>query len=259
MDESKIRDYSNRLNSFKSFSDQLESTPAYSHSIECAFESLSDWSIFNSLDEVKNWFYQKKRSAKMVVKEKPLSELEGWDFANGLGAIVHSSRDFFTVKGIEVHTDSRESGSAWDQPIIEQVGLDGGILGIIRKRFFGIPHYLCEAKEEPGNYGSVQISPSLQATFANINQSHGGRKPYFVDVFMNARNNLNSRILFDAWLAEDGGRLYRKRNRGMLVEVSDDVELPNESFIWLSLFQIKSLLAEDSMVNPHVRGILAHV
>lgn len=259
MDKSKIRDYSKRLDSFKHFSDQLESTPAYTHSIECAFESLSDWSIFNSLDEVKIWFNQRKRSAKMVVKEKPLSELEGWNFTNGSGEIVHSSGDFFSVKGIEVQTDSRENGGAWDQPIIEQVGLDGGILGIIRKRFSGIPHYLCEAKEEPGNYGGVQISPSLQATFANINQSHGGRKPYFVDLFMNASTNPNSHILFDAWLAEDGGRLYRKRNRGMLVEVSDDVELPNDSFIWLSLFQIKCLLAEDALVNPHVRGILAHV
>ena len=29
--------------------------------------------------------------------------------------------------------------------------------GLIRKRFHGVPHYLVEAKEEPGNYNVVQI------------------------------------------------------------------------------------------------------
>ena len=42
---------------------------------------------------------------------------------------------------------------------IKQTGWDGGILGILRKRFDGVPHYLVEAKCEPGNPNMVQISP----------------------------------------------------------------------------------------------------
>jgi oxidase EvaA len=68
-------------------------------------------------------------------------------------------------------------------------------------------------------------------------------------------------VLYDQWLSEDGGRLFNKRNRGMLVEVSGDeeIELPHSRFRWLSLFQIKQLLLKNAEVNPHIRGILAHV
>ena len=120
---------------------------------------------------------------------------------------------------------------------------------------------MCEAKEEPGNYGKVQISPSLQATFANLNQAHGGRKPHFAELFISRADNVNVSILFDSWLAEDGGRLHLKRNRGILLEVNEkeEINLPNDNFIWLSLYQIKQLLKEDAWINPHVRGILAHV
>ena len=115
---------------------------------------------------------------------------------------------------------------------------------------------------EPGNYGKIQLSPTVQATFANIKKSHGGRKPHFLEFFENLSDGNDCfQTLFDAWLAEDGGRLYLKRNRGMLVEIPEnyEIELPNENFIWLSLYQIKNLLEEDAWINPHVRGILAHV
>ena len=74
-------------------------------------------------------------------------------------------------------------------------------------------------------------------------------------------NYKNFKILFSAWLAEDGGRLHLKRNKGILLEVPESfpIELPSDNFIWLSLYQIKALLKEDSWINPHIRGILAHV
>jgi len=41
------------------------------------------------------------------------------------------------------------------------------------------PHYLVQAKAEPGNYGLVSLSPSVQATFSNLERAHGGRAPTF--------------------------------------------------------------------------------
>tara|TARA_A100001015_G_C14474989_1_gene513241 strand:- start:174 stop:377 length:204 start_codon:yes stop_codon:yes gene_type:complete len=66
--------------------------------------------------------------------------------------------------------------------------------------------------------------------------------------------------LFDSWVSEDGGRLYKKRNRSILIEVNHQkkIKMPNNNFIWLSLYQIKALLKENAWVNPHVRGIIAH-
>lgn len=233
----------------------------YEHSVECMFESLRDWSIFHTLNEVKEWFEAKRRETSFVVEEIPLNTVNGWVVDRETGNIAHESNDFFLIHGVRVKSDTREVSSGWDQPIIQQIGLDGGLLGIIRQRFNGVPHYLCEAKAEPGNFGKLQISPSLQATFANIRKSHGGRAPHFSELFLDRYENKDVRVLFDAWLSEDGGRLHLKRNKGILLEVDESIKLklPNHNFIWLSLFQIKALMSENAWINPHVRGILAHV
>ena len=60
-----------------------------------------------------------------------------------------------------------------------QIGFDGGLSGLLRRRINGIPHYLIEAKAEPGNLDKIQNSPALQATFSNLKKAHGGRKPKF--------------------------------------------------------------------------------
>lgn len=255
------KDYIIELNNFTQKLKGLACDDIYPHASESFFESINDWSTFYTLDQVKEWFGNKRKNSTLQVVDIPLKDVAGWNVDEDTGNISHKSNDFFTIHGVRVSSKNREVSVSWDQPILEQVGYDGGLLGIVRKRFDGIPHYLCEAKEEPGNYGKVQISPTLQATFANLNQAHGGRKPNFSDLFINREHNPEITILFDAWLAEDGGRLHLKRNRGILIEVSDELEinLPNDNFIWLSLFQIKQLMKEDAWINPHVRGIMAHV
>lgn len=238
----------------------LHST-VYNNTVEAAFESLNDWSLYGDLDDVKKWFSELRAVAPMEVVDIPLNEVEGWAIDEKTGNVFHKSNDFFVVHGIRVHVTTRETGAGWDQPILTQVGYDGGLLGIIRQRFHGVPHYLCEAKMEPGNYGKVQISPTLQATFANLNKAHEGRKPHFAEYFEAPNDYKNFEMVFDAWLAEDGGRLHLKRNRGMLLNIPESFKLvlPNDSFKWLSLYQIKQLLREDAWINPHIRGILAHV
>jgi dTDP-4-dehydro-6-deoxy-alpha-D-glucopyranose 2,3-dehydratase len=253
------KSYKEELRKYLDVVTSFSNSPIYKNTLESSFESLNDWSVHFTLDEVKAWFRRKQLECDMKIYEIPLNEVEGWKTEDATGNIVHKSNDFFVVRGLRVRTKSREVELGWDQPILEQIGYDGGLLGIIRKRFSGIPHYLCEAKMEPGNYGKVQISPTLQATFANIRKSHGGRKPHFLEIFES--ENKYFEVLFDSWLAEDGGRLHLKRNRGILKEVPEEflLEMPSDNFIWLSLYQIKNLLLEDAWINPHVRGILAHV
>ena len=251
------------FDAYKKFTKQLsgfETDFLYEHQLEAMFEILKDWSQLHTLNEVETWFSEKRLKSKFEVEELPLNQVNDWHVHPTTGNITHSSGDFFEVCGIRVRSKNREITGGWDQPIIKQIGYDGGILGLIRKRFNGVPHYLCEAKEEPGNYGLLQISPTLQATFANIKKAHGGRAPYFLNYFSD-ENYEKVKVLFDAWLSEDGGRLYNKRNRAILIEVTENhkLELPNDNFIWLSLYQIKALLKQDAWINPHVRGILAHV
>lgn len=228
---------------------------------EHQFEGLTDWSLFHTLEELKTWFRHRRATTTMAVDTIALRDARGWTADEITGDISHESGDFFTVRGVRVtQSSSREVGTqGWDQPILEQVGYDGGILGLVRKRFDGIPHYLIEAKAEPGNYRLVQMSPTLQATFANLRRSHGGQKPRFAEVFEDPAS-VDGTILYDQWLSEDGGRLMNKRNRGMLVEVPADFHLETtDDFAWVSMFQIKACLHENAWVNPHIRGIIAHL
>ncbi len=232
-----------------------------SHRAEHQFECLRDWSLLHSWSDVRLWFEAARANPPMAVEDIGLSEVKGWLVDGETGNIFHESGEFFVVKGVRVTgTVTREVGdSGWDQPIVEQVGLDGGLLGILRQRFDGVPHYLIEAKAEPGNYEVVQMSPTLQATFSNLKRAHAGRKPLFAEYFEEPER-VEARILYDQWLSEDGGRLHKKRNKGMLVEVAEGtVTVVPDGFIWMSMFQIKQALLENAWVNPHIRGIIAHL
>lgn len=229
--------------------------------LEVEVESWTDWSVHHTLDQIKEWFRQERREATMNVEDIPLNDLRGWTRDPATGDIRHSSGEFFIVHGLRVtQSGAREVGEVgWDQPILTQVGFDGGILGLLRQRFEGIPHYLIEAKSEPGNYELVQMSPTLQATFSNLQRAHGGREPRFARLFTEPTESEGT-VHFRQWLSEDGGRLHKKRNLGMLVEIPEGMtlEIP-QSFRWMSMYQIKECLRENAWVNPHIRGIIAHL
>ena len=92
----------------------------------------------------------------MRIEIIPLNECKDWTVNND--RVFHNDEEFFSLEGLRVkNTKTREVYFGWDQPILKQVGFDGGILGLLRKRFNGIPHYLVEAKAEPGNPNFVQI------------------------------------------------------------------------------------------------------
>ena len=225
---------------------------------EFKFESLSDFSIKGTEAELVQWYYDFVNSSTMKLEKISLDQCREWSLHNG--SIVHSSGEFFRVEGYRITgTNSREVDTGWDQPFLTQEGFDGGILGLIRQRFDGIPHYLIEAKEEPGNYNIVQISPTVQATFSNLKRAHKGKQTHYSDIFLNPEK-YPVKVLFDQWTSEDGGRLYNKRNRSMLIEYDENIELEiaTDRFKWVSLYQLKKLIREkDAMIAPHIRGILA--
>lgn len=219
--------------------------------LEFYFECLQDWSVLHTIDEIEEWYTEKVSSQSMTVTEIPLKDCDMWEMNNN--KIYHQTSEFFTVKGYKIKSDKREV-DGWSQPMIEQVGKDGGILGIVRKRFDGIPHYLLEAKFEPGNTNLVQISPTLQATFSNINAAHLGNRPHYLEYFLKPDKH---KIHFSNWLSEDGGRFLDKRNLNMLIEVEEPFEVVNDNFIWMSMYQIKHLINNHTWINPHVRSILS--
>ena len=254
----KQNNYSTKLNEYKNLVKNLEiSEEIDMDKLEFYFESLKDWSVFHTFKDIEDWYNEVIAKKEMVIEEIPLKECKKWITDDN--KMYHESGEFFSVEGIRVKTNIRESIGGWDQPILKQVGFDGGILGIIRKRFDGIPHYLLEAKSEPGNPNMVQISPTLQATFSNIKAAHLGNIPKYLDFFENP--DKYGIVCYKKWLAEDGGRLYNKRNLNMIIEIDEnyDINLENDNFIWMSMYQLKKCLQKDAWVATTTRSIIAHL
>jgi len=234
-----------------------EIDPDVTGRIETMVESIRDDNQLYKLDQIIKWFNEKRKNSDMEVKEIGINELEKWNVNEKTGNISHETGGFFEVIGVKVsNTFDREVGKkGWAQPIIAKN--PGGILGILIKKINGIPHFLLQAKAEPGNIGKLQLSPTLQATTSNLLKAHGGIRPKFSEYFDNPKK---VKIVYAKWQSEDGGRFHLKSNYNMIVEVDEDEELDiPDSFIWVTLYQIKQLLKIENFVGPHIRGIISYL
>ncbi len=223
--------------------------------IDVMLQCIQDDNKFHNLDYIMKWFAEKRRQCDMIVEEIGINQLDKWKTDPVTGNIKHESSGFFEVIGIRAsNTFDREVGKkGWTQPIIARN--PGGILGLLMKKFDGIPHYLVQAKAEPGNIGKLQISPTLQATTSNLLKAHGGSKPLFAEYFDEPKKD---KIIYAKWQSEDGGRFHLKSNYNMIVEIDDNdkINIP-DSFIWVTLFQLKEMLKFENLVSPHIRGIIS--
>ncbi|MGV9290764.1 NDP-hexose 2,3-dehydratase family protein [Streptomyces sp. NPDC003719] len=200
----------------------------------------------------REWFAEQRRTNRYDVRRIPFSELVGWRFEEPGGNLVHDSGRFFAVEGLSVRSAWDGHELSWTQPIINQPEV--GILGIVVKEFDGVLHCLMQAKMEPGNLDTVQLSPTVQATRSNYTGVHKGSAVRYIDYFRPPR--LVSRVLYDSLQSEQGSWFLCKRNRNMVVEALGEVEL-HEDFVWLTLGQIHRLLYEPNVVNMDARTVLS--
>ena len=231
--------------------------PDTNERIRTMLESIRDDNQINKLDYIIEWFNKKREESDMIVEEIGVNDLEKWNIQEKTGNLFHDSKEFFEIIGVKVsNTFDREVGKeGWTQPMIAKN--PGGILGILMKKINGIPHYLLQAKAEPGNIGKLQLSPTLQATTSNLLKAHGGKRPLFAEYFDEVSN---PKIIYAKWQSEDGGRFHLKSNYNMIVEIKENKELDiPDYFIWITLYQIKQLLKIENFVGPHVRGIISYL
>ena len=210
----------------------------------------------NSLRKIKKWYKNIIKKSKVKVIKINLTECNDWEINNK--NIKHKTNKFFKVEGIRVvKSYNREVSSGWDQPIFTEPNFKGGILGLMRKEINGNPHYLINAKFEPGNYKLIQLSPTLQSTFSNISRAHKGSETRLLKFFLNPNKN-NCKIIFKQWFSEEGGRLKNKRNLGMLINHQSNKKIIiDEDYTWVTLRQIKELILENAIVNPHLRSLVS--
>jgi oxidase EvaA len=199
------------------------------------------------------WIKSRLMTRDLRVNATSLNSIKGWSVNKETGDICHESGRFFSITGAEVRHRSDLSELKWDQPIIDQPEV--GILGIIAKKIDGILHFCLQAKEEPGNINSVQLSPTLQATYSNYMRVHGGSPPKFIEYF---KDPAKGRAILAKLQTEDGGRFLYKSNRNMIVQVNEHelTALPDD-FIWVTLRQIGQLIKRDNLVHACTRSILS--
>lgn len=215
-----------------------------------AVSALTTTGAVMTLPDFFTWFEERRRAADFAAVRVPLAGLTNWSAESETGNLTHDSGGFFTIEGLEVHTDFGRVPH-WSQPIIRQPEI--GVLGILVKEFNGVLHCLMQAKVEPGNVNGLQLSPTVQATRSNHTRKHRGAATRYLEYFLGPRRG---RVLVDVLQSEQGSWFLGKRNRHMVVEVLEDVEV-HENFCWLTLGQLYQLLWTDNLVNMDVRSVLS--
>lgn len=205
-----------------------------------------------STAEVLEWLAWRNREVGVRVSPIRLSQMKSWALEETSGRIRHVSGKFFSIDGIRVATNWGNK-SEWAQPIINQPEI--GFLGCLTREFNGVLHFLVQAKIEPGNVNCVQLSPTLQATKSNYTRVHHGKSPKFLEWFL---DRSRSRVLLDQLQSEQGARFLHKRNRNIIIEVDADIPA-DPDFVWLTLGQIKRLMAFDNVVNMDLRTVVSGI
>lgn len=203
--------------------------------------------VYKDVYDILNWV--RKLNTSLLVKVTPnrLSDSHYWYYDKNLGCITNTNHSFFTICGIKDRNDLFEA----EQPIIMQEEI--GFLGMLCREMKGVLYFLMQAKIEPGNINHVQISPTIQATKSNFLQKHGGKKPPYLEYFLQAPKGTK---LVDQLQSEQSSRFYKKRNRNIIQYIVDDVDvLPN--YCWMTLPQIKKLMRYDNLVNMDTRTVLS--
>ena len=205
-----------------------------------------------SVDDIRDWVKKRNGSVTVDVDLVDLSALKQWKFHPGTGDLEHESGRFFAIRGISVETEGYfPDDKCWTQPIIDQPEV--GFLGIIVQEHNGVLCFLLQAKIEPGNLNHVQLSPTLQATRSNYMRIHGGRKPLFLEYFHDAGKY---KVWLDQLQSEQGGRFLHKRNRNIIIEVTEPIP-EHDDFIWVTLGQLKTLMTYDNVVNMDTRTVIS--
>lgn len=202
----------------------------------------------NTTQDILKWISQLNNDIDVSLNKNSLYDSDFWFYDDIAGEIVNKNRSFFQIRGIQKIIDGKV---VIEQPVIIQDEI--GYLGIICREFNGEMHYLMQAKIEPGNINKIQISPTIQATKSNFTQKHGGKKPAYLDYFINASRY---RIIVDQIQSEQSSRFFKKRNRNIIIQVDEEIDIL-KSHMWMTLMQIKTLMRYDNLVNMDTRTVLS--
>lgn len=198
------------------------------------------------MPEVASWLTRRKAAYALSTQRVALRSVAGW--VHSAVDVHHESGRFFTIVGVEVHATNREVDH-WCQPLLAPRG--EGLAAFVVRRFDGILHLLARADLRPGYRDVVELGPTVQCTPANFDRASPAR-PALLDVVLGP----DAVAHYDVRQSEEGGRFDGAVTRHMVVEVDADLPLPAD-FAWLTLAQLKRLVAGSYQVNIEARSLAA--
>lgn len=225
-----------------------------SKNVDFYISSLTEYNPFYTTQQIADWITELNSKQYFEVTQIPLNKLEKWRFNDSTGDLEHESGGFFSIRGLRVKTNMG-AVAEWSQPIIHQPEI--GILGIVTQKVNGILYFLLQAKAEPGNINTYELSPTVQATRSNYMRLHGGKPTPYLEYFLGEKKKS---VLVDQLQSEQGARFYRKRNRNIILRLKDEenIELkPN--YRWLTLGQLHQLAQRNNVVNMDTRSIISEI
>lgn len=222
---------------------------------EIMFDIILSWrekyKSVNTLQDILLWIEDRNKNLKVNIDKISLKDDRFWYYDDQDGKIKNSNNSFFSINGINLTKLEHDKLIEIEQPIILQDEI--GFLGIICKKINGIMYFLMQAKIEPGNINKIQISPTIQATKSNFMQKHGGKRPAYLEYFLNVKKE---QIIVDQIQSEQSSRFLKKRNRNIIIFIEEDIDvLPSHK--WMTLYQIKQLMKFENLVNMDTRTVLS--
>lgn len=202
----------------------------------------------NTTEKILQWIEHRNKAVQVKIEQISFLKSDFWYYDAKAGAITNNKNAFFSIIGIQKLENQK---ILVEQPIIIQDEI--GFLGIICKKINGVLHFLMQAKIEPGNLNKIQISPTIQATKSNFMQMHGGKKPKYLEYFIQAKPN--SKIV-DQIQSEQSSRFFKKRNRNVIITVDDEI-FETDDYKWMTLGQIKELMKINNLVNMDTRTVIS--
>ncbi|MBI2551938.1 NDP-hexose 2,3-dehydratase family protein [Candidatus Uhrbacteria bacterium] len=193
-----------------------------------------------------DWLAEQRAKSQMSATVVPLSEAQPWGLQDGGARFGRPDGGFFNLVG--VHVVAQREVREWNQPLLQEVG-EGAV--VLFQSLFDLGYFLVAARQEPGNTtkpGHVLLGPPLQASWSNLQQAHGGKRPPRAEL-------LDGKEIEWVRLTMDGGRFIGKENRYAVVRVSPHTFELADNEMWLKRDELDEALREGE-VNEHLALVL---
>ena len=199
-----------------------------------------------NINTIIEWLSNQRSQSDLKTSDFSFADCSPWILRNG--KICREDQSFFSVIGLTQKTNQSFVQCYIDQP---EIGILAFVLTIVDEQVC----IVLQAKEEPGNIEITQISPTIQATFSNYKQKHGGKPTKYLSHVLNP--NQETSFINDSLQSEHGTKFYQKRNRNVVVFDSKLQLDESETYLLAQLEVVLALIDLDYAINTDARSVLA--